>query len=146
MKLFQQEQYTVLPGFYGQNCSYACSCQHGVCDPVSGTCHCDTGYVGLHCQQTCPEWTYGPQTSETGCSSVCACPEDQAGGCDPVTGQCVCKPGWHGKLFLRHFGCVRYCTNCKKRCPVFSLKSTSKKCIFLEMHGPFEKFRMWGRV
>ncbi|XP_052063977.1 uncharacterized protein LOC127704120 [Mytilus californianus] len=32
-------------GYYGRFCAFSCNCQIGNCDPVDGTCKCESGYV-----------------------------------------------------------------------------------------------------
>lgn len=36
-------------GFYGAGCSRRCDCASIPCDPVKGTCICETGWTGQRC-------------------------------------------------------------------------------------------------
>lgn len=38
-------------GKYGANCLLSCDCESG-CDPITGRCQCDLGYMGANCQQS----------------------------------------------------------------------------------------------
>ena len=36
-------------GTYGENCEHTCTCDHGVCDKLTGECMCDSGWAGPNC-------------------------------------------------------------------------------------------------
>uniref|UniRef100_A0A8C5RTZ6 EGF-like domain-containing protein n=1 Tax=Laticauda laticaudata TaxID=8630 RepID=A0A8C5RTZ6_LATLA len=43
-------------GFFGNNCTSRCQCQHGaLCDPGTGSCSCPSGYTGAHCETSHPD-------------------------------------------------------------------------------------------
>ena len=76
---------------FGKDCSGKCSCSdNGRCDPVSGQCHCDLGWMGETCEQLCPSGSFGPD-----CVHSCVCQNN--GSCDPVSGCCSCLPGFYGQ-------------------------------------------------
>ena len=79
-------------GQYGAECSQTCVCRHGArCNPVSGSCLCQPGWVGSLCQHVCPAGRYG-----LNCSRHCVCLN--GGTCHHVTGRCQCPPGFTGSL------------------------------------------------
>lgn len=45
--------------------------------------------MGKHCEQKCPQGTYG-----YGCRQICDCLNNST--CDHITGTCYCSPGWKG--------------------------------------------------
>ena len=36
-------------GWWGRGCGEQCQCEHGSCEPATGTCSCDRGYSGPRC-------------------------------------------------------------------------------------------------
>lgn len=57
------------PGKWGPGCERDCPCQNGAtCDPVTGTCTCQPGYIGPLCDQACPRGKYG-----INCKDECRC-------------------------------------------------------------------------
>ena len=47
-------------GRYGPSCSMDCECENDAfCDSVTGKCECRDGYIGVTCNQTCPQGYYG---------------------------------------------------------------------------------------
>lgn len=39
-------------GRYGKDCEKTCQCQNGgTCDPVHGSCTCQPGFIGAHCEE-----------------------------------------------------------------------------------------------
>jgi len=78
-------------GTYGPGCQLTCQCSghSSACDHVTGTCSCNPGYQGIHCQTACPTGLYGPD-----CAQQCFC--DNGARCDHVTGACSCSAGWTG--------------------------------------------------
>ncbi|XP_063061663.1 scavenger receptor class F member 1 [Engraulis encrasicolus] len=69
-------------GRFGEGCRYRCGlCIHGHCDPVTGSCLCQSGFQGHSCNDTCPDHLYGAN-----CSSACHCTQV---ACHPETGACL---------------------------------------------------------
>jgi multiple epidermal growth factor-like domains protein 10/11 len=77
---------------WGKDCEKKCLCQNNAfCDPFSGKCKCDKGYIGAQCENRCPDGMYGQD-----CTEQCRC--ENGGKCDHIFGGCVCSPGWTGPL------------------------------------------------
>lgn len=76
-----------------------CTCMNGAtCNPISGQCHCTSGYRGDTCEKTCKEGTYGD-----GCKQVCLC--ENGAKCNPVDGTCNCTENWTGKYCNEEEAC-----------------------------------------
>ncbi|XP_068922028.1 protein delta homolog 2 isoform X2 [Petaurus breviceps papuanus] len=63
---------------HADDCSSHCDLAHGCCEP-DGTCRCDPGWEGLHCER---------------CVRMPGC---QHGTCHQPW-QCICRSGWAGKF------------------------------------------------
>lgn len=77
-----------LPGFYGNNCEIICdasNCVFGTCLD-DGTCLCDAGFVGKHCDSTC--------TPNGECSGHGRCEEEV--WVDVLSSKCICEAGYYG--------------------------------------------------
>ena len=85
------------------NCSY---CEHGEC--IASECVCDSGYIGVHCNEsTCVE-TCEPQEAcvsndqnQKVCKSGCEDSPCVHGNCTEKRGgdfECTCEPGYDGRL------------------------------------------------
>ncbi|MEQ2162597.1 hypothetical protein GOODEAATRI_021408 [Goodea atripinnis] len=99
-------------GKYGINCSKDCSCRNGgLCDHVTGRCHCAAGFSGRRCQEDCPVGTYGPQ-----CNQRCEC--QNGAKCHHINGACLCETGFKGPNCQERF-CPPglYGLICDKYCP-----------------------------
>lgn len=80
------------PNLWGINCENKCQCENnGTCEPYTGKCECQKGYIGELCGETCKPDFYG-----VNCSEVCRC--ENGGSCHHVSGQCICAPGFTGPL------------------------------------------------
>lgn len=65
-------------------------CTHS-CHPMHGECSCQSGWAGLHCNESCPQDTHGP-----GCQEHCLCLH--GGLCLADSGLCRCAPGYTVRL------------------------------------------------
>lgn len=80
---------------WGSDCRQQCKCENGaLCDPVKGACQCPAGYIGRHCEDSCPAGTFGK-----GCLQRCKC--GAGGSCDQATGECLCRDGFTGTLWVK---------------------------------------------
>ena len=71
-----------------------CECRNSSeCDPVSGSCTCQTGYSGLTCHNLCPGGSFGLR-----CASTCQCMVNTTKSCDPFNGSCDCHDMWMGEF------------------------------------------------
>ncbi|VDO89018.1 unnamed protein product [Haemonchus placei] len=56
-------------GLWGPSCQRKCECDNGAnCDPETGACICEAGFMGVKCEQECPPDRYGPN-----CTEKCLC-------------------------------------------------------------------------
>lgn len=78
-------------GTFGQDCVENCTCVHGECHHVTGTCMCELGWMGELCNETCPPGMFGP-----GCTHSCAC--QNGASCNSMTGCCLCEEGFYGQM------------------------------------------------
>ncbi|XP_078330826.1 uncharacterized protein LOC144624752 [Crassostrea virginica] len=90
---------------YGDDCSLPCSefCVDGRCNSSNGVClqGCQPGYLGSHCNRTCPSGRYGK-----GCKYPCGdCFNDIT--CHHINGTCEngCGDGFYGEF------CTTPCIN-----------------------------------
>ncbi|PIO30131.1 hypothetical protein AB205_0065980, partial [Aquarana catesbeiana] len=73
---------------WGPHCSSRCQCKNGArCNPITGACHCASGFKGWRCEALCDPGTYGND-----CQQKCQC--QNGATCDHVTGECRCPPGY----------------------------------------------------
>ena len=80
-------------GFYGDNCTSACSCRsYTECDFIAGNCSCEEGYTGITCHSPCEDGYYG-----NNCNSLCTCEGNGTESCDNVNGTCLCLSMWSGE-------------------------------------------------
>lgn len=96
-------------GFYGDQCGSPCQCTNiSQCDPVTGSCTCQTGFAGPTCHAPCPEGSYGLR-----CASTCQCFDAGTESCDPVNGLCDCTETWRGAFCdIRGKKKVKSCLTC----------------------------------
>eukprot|EP01031_Cornospumella_fuschlensis_P031978 gene31978-38666_t len=71
---------------------------HGVCDPESFRCYCQSPFTGGDCSlSTCPSgrsWFSYPTADEEAHMAYTVCSD--MGTCDQLTGKCVCREGFYG--------------------------------------------------
>ncbi|XP_070612374.1 stabilin-2 isoform X2 [Erythrolamprus reginae] len=76
------------PGLSGKTCFDNGICLDGI--NGTGTCHCETGFSGVACEQ-CSEGKYS-----TNCDQVCACIHGRCNSGIKGDGTCECDVGWRG--------------------------------------------------
>jgi hypothetical protein len=124
------------PGMVGpfSDGSFYCTArEYGYCDRRSGTCFCNTGYVGIDCAE-CSNSHFKIGTL---CYPKKLCPNDcsGAGSCDYGTGLCTCLPHRVGTqcetlLCSTHNPLCETCTEfqCLKCASGYYLTGTSRVC------------------
>ncbi|CAG0898556.1 unnamed protein product [Darwinula stevensoni] len=79
-------------GKWGDGCKNECNCKNEAkCDPWSGGCSCNIGWIGKYCETPCGAGMYGIK-----CQQTCRCKNSAT--CDHVTGKCTCAAGWTGPV------------------------------------------------
>ncbi|CAH1716292.1 unnamed protein product [Chironomus riparius] len=99
-------------GYYGQECQHQCNCKNNSsCDPVSGECFCDRGWMGRTCDEKCPNGYFGQNCKER-------CPDNMPPKttCDHVTGDYKCRPGYIGLTCDHACKTGTYGEDCKNVC------------------------------
>ncbi|XP_070547209.1 uncharacterized protein [Ptychodera flava] len=88
-----------------------CNCEHGSCDHVDGSCHCENGWTGQSCEVACPK-------------NCLVCREDICMSCKAGwTGKMCsnkCEPGLHGVLceeLCPECNCTTSCHHVNGSCP-----------------------------
>eukprot|EP00049_Salpingoeca_infusionum_P006223 m.103408 g.103408 ORF g.103408 m.103408 type:complete len:777 (+) comp13236_c0_seq2:467-2797(+) len=94
--------------FSGDSCQ-SCNCEEGECNPISGQCDCDAGFVGTLCDFECSR------------SSLC----HGHGNCDASSGACECDEYYVGD---KQHQCQFYCPPGKCSGHGFCSKSTGE-CV-----------------
>ncbi|GBM19365.1 Multiple epidermal growth factor-like domains protein 6 [Araneus ventricosus] len=97
------------PGYFGLNCAKKCHCEHGTCNPVTGSCECFAGFTGEKCDTECPSDTFGVD-----CQYKCNC--SSRAKCNSEDGSCFCPPGLMGERCDEVCPHGRYGMRCSNPC------------------------------
>lgn len=99
-------------GYYGEQCDNQCNCKNNSsCDPITGDCVCERGWMGIDCSKPCPKGYYGNSCREK-------CPDNMMSNktCDHVTGEYKCRPGYIGLTCQHPCPMEFYGPDCSFKC------------------------------